>query len=149
MQRIVPAGYEADFALWAESQAAALRDGRFADLDLPNLSEEIDALGRRDRRELRSRLTTLSVHLLKLLYQPERASGSWRGTIVEQATRIGELLEDSPSLLQHVAAFTDSAYGNARRQAAAETGLPIETFPEQRTPLFDRAFALAMGRPVE
>jgi hypothetical protein len=149
MQRIVPAGYEADFALWAESQAAALRDGRFADLDLPNLSEEIDALGRRDRRELRARITTLAVHVLKLLYQPERASGSWRGTIVEQATRIGELLEDSPSLVQHVEAFTDVAYGNARRQAAAETGLPIETFPPARTPEFDRAVAQAMGRDVE
>ena len=60
------AQYDTDSALWAQTQAAALREGRLADLDFKNLSEEIEALARRDRREILSPLTTLAVHLLKL-----------------------------------------------------------------------------------
>jgi len=140
-----PTSYETDFALWAESQAAALREGRFDDVDVPNLAEEIDALARRDRRELRSRLTVLAVHLLKLIYQPERASGSWRATIVEQVRNVRELLEESPSLVPSLPAFTEGAYRDARREAAAETGLPIATFPETPSPAFERAGARAFA----
>jgi hypothetical protein len=145
MREIAPAGYETDFARWAESQAAALRAGRFAELDVENLAEEVDALARRDRRELLSRLTVLAVHLLKVRYRPDRASGSWRGTIVEQATRIRRLLEESPSLAPLVQEFAGTAYGDARRQAAAETGLPVATFPEELEPEFERAAARAIG----
>ncbi len=140
---VTPAGYESDFALWAESQAAALRERRFDDLDVPNLAEEVDGLARRDRRELRSRLTVLAAHLLKVLHQPERASGSWRGTIVEQVRKIRELLEESPSLVPSMPAFTEGAYRDARPEAAAETGLPIATFPETPSPAFERAAARA------
>jgi hypothetical protein len=145
MQKAAAAGYEADFALWAESQAAALRDGRFLDLDVPNLAEEVEDLARRDRQELRSRLTVLADHVLKLLYQPERASGSWRGTIVEQAQKIQGLLEESPSLAQYQPDLAAVAYRDARRRAAAETGLPIVTFPETPTPKFERAAARALN----
>jgi len=143
MRKTVPAGYDADFALWAESQAAALREGRFLDLDVTNLAEEVEDLARRDRHKLRSRLTVLAVHVLKLIYQPERASNSWRGTIVEQATKIQALLEESPSLAQYQPHLAALAYRDARRRAAAETGLPIATFPETEMPEFARAVARA------
>jgi hypothetical protein len=145
MREIAPAGYETDFALWAESQAAALREGRLDELDVLNLAEEIDALARRDRRELLSRLTVLALHLLKLRYQPERASGSWRGTIVEQGAKIRRLLEESPSLAPLVPDLAAIAYPDARRQAVAETGLPIETFPEDWEPEFERAATRAIN----
>jgi hypothetical protein len=90
--------YDTDFVSWSEQQAAALREGRYADLDLPNLSEEIEALARSDRRELRSRLTILEMHLLKFEYQPERAKRSWLSAIVEQAAKITTLLRESPTL---------------------------------------------------
>src|SRR5450631_2923284 len=98
MQRTAPAGYDDDFALWAEEQAAALREGRFSELDMPHLLEEIDDLSNRKRDALLSRMTTLAFHLLKLHYQPEQASGSWLGTIISRATRIRRLIEASPSL---------------------------------------------------
>ena len=99
MQRTVPpAGYNSDFALWAQSQAAALRERRFHDLDLSNLIEEIDDLSKRDRDAIRSRMTTIALHLLKLHHQPERASRSWLGTIVSRSTRIRRLIDGSPSL---------------------------------------------------
>jgi hypothetical protein len=142
---VAPAEYDADFALWAESQAAALREGRFDELDVPNLAEEVEALGRRDRRELRSRLTVLALHMLKLQCHPERASSSWRSAILEQATKIKELLDESPSLAPSMPELTASAYRDARRRASLETGLPVATFPETATPDFERAFARAFS----
>jgi hypothetical protein len=145
MQQTAAAGYDTDFALWAEGQVAALREGRWANLDVENLTEEIDGLTRRDRREIRSRLTVLMMHLLKLRYQPERASGSWRGTIKEQAREIGLVLKDSPSLRRELPGFTVEVYSDARSQAAAETEIPIANFPEAPTPEFERALQAALA----
>jgi hypothetical protein len=145
MQRTAPAGYEGDFALWAEAQTAALREGRWADLDVENLTEEIDGLTRRDRREIRSRLTVLMMHLLKLRYQPDRASGSWRVTIKEQAREIELILEDSPSLRRELPGFIAKEYAAAREKATDETGLPIATFPQTPLPEFERALAAALA----
>jgi hypothetical protein len=146
MQRTAaPTGYNDDFSRWAEEQAAALRDGRFPDLDLPNLLEELDDLSQSERRELLSRWTTLTVHLLKLRYQPERASGSWRGTIIEQATRKRRVLQGSPSLRPEMPGFAAEAYIDARPQAAAETELPIAKFPESPTSEFERALQAALA----
>ena len=75
MQRTAPAAYDSDFTLWAEEQAAALREGRFADLDMPHLLEEIDDLSNRKRDALLSRLIKIELHLLKLKYQPEPLRG--------------------------------------------------------------------------
>jgi Domain of unknown function DUF29 len=120
--------YEADFFRWTETMAAALRSGDLSQLDLENLAEEIESLGRSDRRRIESRLTVLLMHLLKWQVQPEMRSGSWRGTIVEQRTRIRKLLQESPSLRSFFESVVDECYGDAVAQAVAETGLPIAMF---------------------
>jgi hypothetical protein len=121
--------YDADFVRWTEEQAARLRDGRFDVLDLENLAEEIESLGKRDRRRLKSRLTVLLMHLLKWAYQPEQRSGSWDSTIRTQRADVRQLLEDSPTLRREVPAIIAERYEMARRNAAAETGLPLAKFP--------------------
>jgi hypothetical protein len=94
-QRTAPAaGYETDFVLWAESQAVALRTGRFVDVDMANLLEEIDDLSGSIRREIRSRLKQIAAHLLKLQYQPEQATTSWRTTTCVQLSEIDDLLDE-------------------------------------------------------
>ena len=80
--------YDTDFLLWLEQQSAALKAGRWQDLDVPNLVEEIDALAGSLRRELRRRVRVLLQHLLKLEYQPAKASGSWRATVRDQRDEI-------------------------------------------------------------
>lgn len=146
MQRTVPpAGYNSDFALWAQSQAAALRERRFHDLDLSNLIEEIDDLSKRDRDAIRSRMTTIALHLLKLHHQPERASRSWLGTIVSRSTRIRRLIDGSPSLRHELLDYERTAYADARPQASAETGLAIATFPESPAPQFITALRAALA----
>jgi Domain of unknown function DUF29 len=121
--------YEQDFWLWTQTMAEALKSGNFSQLDLENLAEEVESLGRSDRRELQSRLTVLLMHLLKWQFQAEMRSGSWKGTLREQRRRIRAVLKDSPSLQSFLIDSIDDSYDNAREQAADETGLALMIFP--------------------
>jgi hypothetical protein len=123
--------YDHDFYAWTQQQADLLRAKRWRELDYDNLAEELEALGKRDRRELQRRLEVLVMHLLKWRYQPERRerSRSWRSTIREQRRRLTRLLQDSPSLRSEVPAFLDDGYPYARGMAVDETALPPETLP--------------------
>jgi hypothetical protein len=97
-------------------------------MDYQNLSEYLADMAKRDRREVFSRLVVLLTHLLKWEHQPERRSGSWRGTILEQRRELRQLLE-SGTLRNHAAEVLADAYAAARQQAAAETELPLNIFP--------------------
>jgi hypothetical protein len=123
--------YDQDFYAWTQEQAVLLRAKKWRELDYANLAEELEALGKRDRRELERRLEVLVMHLLKWRYQPERRERSrgWRSTIREQRRRLTRLLQDSPSLRSEVPAFLDDGYPHAREKALDETRLPPEALP--------------------
>ena len=125
--------YERDFHEWLTAQAAAIREGRWADVDVENLTEEIDGLARSDRHQIASRLIVLMAHLLKQEAQPERNSRSWRVTILTQARDLNLLLSDSPSLRAKLSVFVTDNYERARRQASTETDLPLDAFPPTMT----------------
>ena len=118
-----PATYEHDFFAWSFAQARALRELRPAALDWENLAEEIESLGRSDRREVKSRLKVIVIHLLKWQIQREHRSGSWRTTINTQRDDLDAVLADSPSLRREVPAFLAEVYPRARRDAAEEMEL--------------------------
>ena len=121
--------YDADFYEWTVEQTDLLRAGRFSELDLENLAEEVRSIGQSQKSELRRRLSRLLQHLLKWRYQPDLRSRSWTSTILEQRTQIEDLLEDSPSLRSHRAFdLLPRAYTRARTWALSETGLL--TLPE-------------------
>jgi hypothetical protein len=122
--------YERDFCLWLEQQAALLREGRFDELDLANLVEEIEALTRRDRKAIKNNLVALLTHLLKHQFQPEQRSSGWRGSILEHRRRLRDDFEESPSLRPHATEVFMRAYADAREQASTETGLPLRNFPK-------------------
>ena len=90
--------YESDFYAWTQEQAEFLRDGKWSQLDLVNLIEEIESLGKQQRSELRNRLSILIGHLLKWEYQSNRRSRSWLNTIRVQRRDTQELLKENPSL---------------------------------------------------
>ncbi|MEO7495653.1 MAG: DUF29 domain-containing protein [Massilia sp.] len=90
--------YDTDVVAWASEQAAFLRAGDFAALDLKHIAEEIEDVGKSERRELESRLAVLVAHLLKWKFQHNRSGSSWESTIRAQRTKIGIVLEESPSL---------------------------------------------------
>jgi hypothetical protein len=119
--------YETDVAAWAERQAEALRAGRFDDLDLENLAEEIGDVSRREAEALESHLETLLMHLLKWRHDPDHRSRSWEGTIRVARHKTAKLLRDSPSLRPRLPALVEDAYPAAR--TGVETGLAEQTFP--------------------
>lgn len=121
--------YDTDFYAWANEQAALLRAGRLSEADIENIAEEIESMGRSEKRELVSRLTVLLLHLLKWRYQPALQSNSWRRTIEQQRLHLEEHLADNPSLKSQLDQLITSAYRHARVEAEHETGLLRETFP--------------------
>lgn len=122
------ADYEEDFYAWTVEQARLLRAGELSVLDVANIAEEIESLGRSDRRELGSRLTVLLLHLLKWRSQPDMRSKSWLTTIREQRRQIEKLLRESPSLHSFVATALTESYSDARDDAVEETGIAETEF---------------------
>ena len=120
--------YEKDFYAWTMEQARLLRSGELSALDVENIAEEIESMGRSDRRAIETRLTVLLMHLLQWQMQPTFRSASWSATIREQRRRIEKLLRESPSLQPFVATALAEAYAEAREDAAAETGLAETAF---------------------
>ena len=119
--------YADDFYAWTKEQAEHLREGRLDRLDVSNLTEEIETMGRTERAELESRLAVLLTHLLKWQHQPGLRSRSWKSTIREQRRQIERNLRRSPSLKAEFADSLAEAYGDAVLAAERETGL--ESFP--------------------
>ena len=123
------ATYEGDFYAWAVEQAQRVRAVQVPGLDTENIAEEIETLGRSEKRELASRLEVLLMHLLKWQTQPERRGESWRSTIDEQRRSLGVVLQESPSLRPSVPQYVADAFRYAVRKAARETKLPLTAFP--------------------
>lgn len=122
--------YEADFYAWTQEQAELLRHHQWSKLDLPNLIEEIESLGKQQRQELRNRLSILIGHLLKWHYQYQRRSRSWLATIRIQRRETQELLQENPSLKPYLLEVLQKAYKNGKDLAVTETNLPYKTFPQ-------------------
>ncbi len=121
--------YEQDFYAWVVEQAAALRSGQTQQLDVENLAEEIEDMGRSQRRAVKSALTIILIHLLKYRYQAERRTNSRRATIREHRRRVRDELADSPSLQPYIEQIPDGCYQDAREAAADESDLLVATFP--------------------
>ena len=118
------ASYEQDYGLWAEQMANLLASGRFSELDIENLVEEVRDLSKRERDRLLSSLRLILHHLLKWDYQPQKRSRSWHNTIGRERNNVSLYLEDSPSLSQYLNEdFLNKMYRVARSDAMRETGL--------------------------
>jgi hypothetical protein len=122
--------YEADFYAWTQEQAKLLRSQQWELVDVENLIEEIETLGRQERRELRNRLTVLLGHLLKWQFQPGKRSNSWLATIREQRREVETLLQENLSLKAYLDEAVQLAYQSGVDLAVRETDLPYKTFPE-------------------
>jgi hypothetical protein len=121
--------YDQDLLAWVEQQAAQLRAGQLDRLDVENLIEELEAMAGKLCRELKKCLRILLAHLLKWQFQPRRRSRSWAATIAEERDQILDLLEESPSLREHLDEVARSVYPRAVRLVAIETGLSRQRFP--------------------
>lgn len=122
--------YERDFYSWTQEQSGLLRSGQTNKIDLANLTEEIETLGRAERSALVSSYRSICLHQLKRLFQPEKSENrSWTRTIVRERNNVEANLEDNPGLKPQRTELFKRAYKHARREAAAETGLAPNVFP--------------------
>lgn len=121
--------YDRDFYAWANEQAALLRAGRLSEADIEHVAEEIESMGKTEKRELVSRLTVLLLHLLKWQFQPSRRGSSWETSIANTRDDLVDHLNDNPSLRAQLDAAIAAAYRRAYREAATETGLGKGAFP--------------------
>jgi predicted nucleic acid-binding Zn-ribbon protein len=122
--------YDQDFYAWTQRQVELLQAGRWNELDIENLIEEIESLGKQQRHELRNRLGVLLGHLLKWRYQPEARSRSWTATIREQRRRIQEHVQDNPSLKSYLPEAITRSYQDGLDLVERETPIEMETLPQ-------------------
>lgn len=124
--------YEKDVVAWAQEQAQLLRSGKFTELDIEHIAEEIEDVGKSEQRELASRMAGLLAHLLKWEYQPERRSASWETTIHKQRKGIDRRINKTPSLKASLADadWWADAWDDAVVDASKETGMSDSEFPE-------------------
>jgi hypothetical protein len=127
-----PVLYEHDYYGWILDNVHAIRERRFEDVDWLNVAEELEDMGKSERRAFRSQLARLLTHLLKWSYEPEGrrlSEHSWRATIAHARKSVRELADESPSFKPQMQDFFSAAYSDALAQAVAETNLPKRTFP--------------------
>lgn len=123
--------YEKDFYAWTIHNAQLLRKRKLSEIDIENIAEEIESMGKSEKRELMNRLIVLMAHLLKWKLQKVRRSKSWTITIKNQRVELNDLLEESPSLKKEMEERFTHAYERAIGMAAEQTGIDEETFPKK------------------
>ena len=121
--------YDTDFAEWADHTSDLIRDGRFNEIDVANVAEEIASLGRAERKAVRSQLQRLMMHKVKQQIQPERDSKSWQVSIAEARQALQDDIEDSPSLRRHLEENLQKLYQRAIEAALIETRMEYAAVP--------------------
>lgn len=121
--------YAVDFFAWTKEQAQKLRTTEPAGIDAINIAEEIESMGRADRRSLQSQLNRLLLHLLKWKFQPDRRSKSWTRSISQARDAIEVLADENPSLAKQISAMIGVLYPKAARMAAQEMSVDPKDLP--------------------
>lgn len=123
--------YNRDYYLWLSHTAQLISEGKLSEVDTANLIEEIEDMGRSEKRAIESNLVVVLLHLLKYKYQPERRTNSWKSSIREHRRRLRKAFSASPSLKGYCEEVFSECYQDGREQAADETELPLNTFPPE------------------
>lgn len=122
--------YDQDFVLWINATAELLREGKLNELDIPNLLEEVETMGRSEKTDLTNHLVKVLVNLLKYQYQPEKRTNDGLSLILKHRFEMEDILEASPSLNDYLREDLPETYQHTRDLAAIETGLDLEIFPK-------------------
>lgn len=116
---------------WLMAQLEFVRERRFDKIDWENIAEDLEDMGRSEYRSLESALRVLLVHLLKWDHQVSYRSRSWLLTIKEQHRQYRRILDENPSLRQHLEQIRQDAHKSARRDAVKDTGFALASFPKE------------------
>jgi hypothetical protein len=130
--------YNEDLYGWAMENASLLKKGKYKEADMDNIIEEMETLGRSNKRELVSRSGVLIAHLLKWQYQPKIRNSSWEGTIERQRIEIGDLLDENPSLKSRIQDAIPKSYKYALSILKEETPIDLKQLSSQCPYTFDQ-----------
>ncbi len=122
--------YDEDFAAWLAAQATLLREQQFDQLDIQNLAEEVESVGRSEFRAFTSAIELVIFHMMKWDYQPEKQGRSWRKSINDQRKGIRKLLNDNPSFKSRIGEAIESAYDGIPDDIEEETTIPAHRLPQ-------------------
>lgn len=122
--------YENDFFAWTQDQAKYLKNGELEKLDIINLQDEIEDMGKSEKRALESQINNILMHMLKAQYQKERDCISWQSSIKEAKVMANKILKQNPSLKYKLKEIFIHSYEIARIKASGQTGLEENIFPE-------------------
>ena len=129
--------YDRDFYTWAMETARAIRERRFEGIEWDAVAEELEDMGKSEKRALESQLERLHAHLLKWRLQSEKRhqdaarERSWRATIRDARMRIEKILKENPGLRPGLPELFSEVYPGGVNWAIAETGLPESLFPSE------------------
>jgi hypothetical protein len=133
MTKISDTLYDKDFHAWSQEQARLVRERAFDRLDIDNIAEELESLGRSEQARLARHFELYLMHRLKWEYQPEMRSRSWTLTMKEQHRQAVRLVRKNPSLKPLVRELFEDAYLSARVHALNETGIGEDEIPTECT----------------
>jgi hypothetical protein len=124
--------YDLDYVLWLDETIKQLRARQFAFLDLENLIEEIESMGKSERRAVESLLINILVHLLKLAYwesERDRNANHWIMEIANFRVQIKRILADSPSLKPYLNNVFEGCYEDARKIVTRKEIIDLSLIP--------------------
>jgi hypothetical protein len=121
--------YEQDFYAWTQQQAECLRSGQWQQLDIENLVEEIESMGKREKRYLEDHLGILIGYLLQWHYQPKGRSKIWWATIWGERREVQQILKENPSLNPYLSEAISIAYADGVSLIERETDVPLDSTP--------------------
>src|SRR5260370_39809596 len=121
--------YDEDFYGWAMATASLLKQGKFNEVDMENVIEEMEAMGRSEKHQLINRLSVLIAHLLKWQFQPDFRGRSWSGTIEEQRHKIGRLIKENPSLKPKIPEAIKEGFLDSKSILKKETSIDLKMLP--------------------
>ena len=131
--------YEKDAFKWYNENAKLLREKKFDLIDIENIAEELESMGKSERKELKNYLIQLFLHLLKWKYQTAKRGASWESSIRIHRRHAKIQLDENPSLKGVLVEIVNHAYEDARDEASQETGLALEIFTEKMPFTFEEA----------
>ena len=123
--------YDEDFCGWVSNTAVLLKAGKYEEVEMDKVIEEIEALGRSERNQLESRLEQLLFHLLKWQFQPDFRSRSWSASIDEQRIKIKRVLQQNPGLTSELLLFIEDAYKGSFLLIKKETPIDLAILPKE------------------
>lgn len=123
--------YQGDYYGWLNTQAQAIEEGRFDQIDAAQVAEELRDMGKSEKRSIESYYKRILVHLLKIRYQPGKHTRTWDLSIRESRLELKKLLAENPSLRAQAEEFLRDAYETARYVAARQTAIALDVFPDE------------------